>query len=141
MWVEVNKTCSMNQPYEFIHEHVDLVYRLSFRKFSNKLFFFVLFLKAMSLYFFKSKVMMWLHFITGASRVRSLPPEEFCKQSDFCKQSYVIAKAAEAGFGKKMYKILTAAAMSVVLNSSLIIGQTSHIGSISILAAAMCTNY
>nr|GEX48952.1 hypothetical protein CTI12_AA375300 [Tanacetum cinerariifolium] len=54
----------------------------------------------------------------GAARVRSLPPEEFCRQN------YVIAKASEAGFGNEMYKILTAAALSVMLNRSLIIGQT-----------------
>ncbi|GJU07123.1 hypothetical protein Tco_1123553 [Tanacetum coccineum] len=66
--------------------------------------------------------------IRRAARVRSLPPEEFCRQN------YVIAKASEAGFGNEMYKILTAAALSVMLNRSLIIGQTRHIGSISILA-------
>lgn len=58
----------------------------------------------------------------GAARVRSLPPEEFCRQN------YVIAKASEAGFGNEMYKILTAAALSVMLNRSLIIGQTRHLG-------------
>lgn len=69
------------------------------------------------------------HFdLNGAARIRGLPPEEFCKQS------FVIAKASEAGFGNEMYKILTAAALSVMLNRSLIIGQTRHIGSISILA-------
>ncbi|KAI7737249.1 hypothetical protein M8C21_022982 [Ambrosia artemisiifolia] len=51
------------------------------------------------------------HFdFNGAARVRSLPPEEFCRQS------FVIAKASEAGFGNEMYKILTAAALSVMLN-------------------------
>ncbi|KAK9052284.1 hypothetical protein SSX86_028913 [Deinandra increscens subsp. villosa] len=59
------------------------------------------------------------HFdLNGAARTRSLPPE------DFCRQSFVIAKASEAGFGNEMYKILTAAALSVMLNRSLIIGQT-----------------
>ncbi|XP_024975360.1 uncharacterized protein LOC112513356 [Cynara cardunculus var. scolymus] len=59
------------------------------------------------------------HFhLNGAARIRGLPPEEFCKQS------FVIAKASEAGFGNEMYKILTAAALSVMLNRSLIIGQT-----------------
>nr|XP_043605984.1 uncharacterized protein LOC122578153 [Erigeron canadensis] len=59
------------------------------------------------------------HFdINGAAKIRSLPPEEFCRQS------FVIAKASEAGFGNEMYKILTAAALSVMLNRSLIIGQT-----------------
>ncbi|KAM0058503.1 hypothetical protein Hdeb2414_s0005g00170921 [Helianthus debilis subsp. tardiflorus] len=60
--------------------------------------------------------------VNGATRVRSLPPEEFCRQG------FVIAKASEAGFGNEMYKILTAAALSVMLNRSLIIGQTRHIG-------------
>ncbi|KAI3714427.1 hypothetical protein L1987_73029 [Smallanthus sonchifolius] len=59
------------------------------------------------------------HFdLNGAARIRSLPPQ------DFCRQGFVIAKASEAGFGNEMYKILTAAALSVMLNRSLIIGQT-----------------
>lgn len=63
------------------------------------------------------------HFtLNGASRIRDLPSEEFCRHG------YVIAKASEAGFGNEMYKILTAAALSLMLNRSLIIGQTRHIG-------------
>lgn len=63
------------------------------------------------------------HFaINGASRVRSLPPEEFCRHG------FVLGKASEAGFGNEMYKILTAGALSVMLNRSLIIGQSRHIG-------------
>ncbi|GAB4848648.1 hypothetical protein Ancab_003359 [Ancistrocladus abbreviatus] len=59
------------------------------------------------------------HFeINGASRIRSLPPEQFCKHG------FVIGKASEAGFGNEMYKILTAAALSIMLNRSLIIGKT-----------------
>jgi hypothetical protein len=58
----------------------------------------------------------------GAPRVRDLPPEQFCKQG------FVMAKASEAGFGNEMYKILTAAGLSIMLNRSLIIGQTRHIG-------------
>lgn len=59
------------------------------------------------------------HFVlNGASRVRDLSPEEFCRHR------YVIGKASEAGLGNEMYKILTAAALSVMLNRSLIIGQT-----------------
>ncbi|KMT09648.1 hypothetical protein BVRB_6g131000 [Beta vulgaris subsp. vulgaris] len=59
------------------------------------------------------------HFlINGPSRVRELPPEEFCQHG------FVIAKAAEAGFGNEMYKILTSAALSIMLNRSFIIGQT-----------------
>lgn len=59
------------------------------------------------------------HFaINGASRVRSLPPEEFCRHG------FVLGKASEAGFGNEMYKILTAGALSVMLNRSLIIGQS-----------------
>lgn len=54
----------------------------------------------------------------GASRVRLLPPDQFCKQG------FVMGKASEAGFGNEMYKILTAAALSIMLNRSLIIGQT-----------------
>ncbi|OMO99403.1 hypothetical protein COLO4_13307 [Corchorus olitorius] len=62
------------------------------------------------------------HFsINGASRIRELPPEQFCSHG------FVIGKASEAGFGNEMYKILTAAALSVMLNRSLIIGQTRHI--------------
>ncbi|KAB2075858.1 hypothetical protein ES319_A07G250100v1 [Gossypium barbadense] len=59
------------------------------------------------------------HFsINGAPRIRELPPEQFCKHG------FVIGKASEAGFGNEMYKILTAAALSIMLNRSLIIGQT-----------------
>ncbi|XP_020246009.1 uncharacterized protein LOC109823953 isoform X2 [Asparagus officinalis] len=59
-----------------------------------------------------------LLFSLGGARVRELPPHQFCRQG------FVIAKASEAGFGNEMYKILTAAALSVILNRSLIIGQT-----------------
>ncbi|KAL6653906.1 hypothetical protein ACP70R_007371 [Stipagrostis hirtigluma subsp. patula] len=59
------------------------------------------------------------HFeLHGASRVRMLPTHEFCKQG------FVLGKASEAGLGNEMYKILTAAALSIMLNRSLIIGQT-----------------
>ncbi|CAN6381334.1 unnamed protein product [Urochloa humidicola] len=59
------------------------------------------------------------HFeLQGAERVRMLPANEFCKQG------FVLGKASEAGFGNEMYKILTAGALSVMLNRSLIIGQT-----------------
>uniref|UniRef100_A0A2C9W0W8 Fucosyltransferase n=1 Tax=Manihot esculenta TaxID=3983 RepID=A0A2C9W0W8_MANES len=59
------------------------------------------------------------HFsVNGASRIRSLPPEQFCKHG------FVLGKASEAGFGNEMYKILNAAALSIMLNRSLIIGQT-----------------
>ncbi|CAN0870087.1 hypothetical protein LINGRAHAP2_LOCUS9423 [Linum grandiflorum] len=59
------------------------------------------------------------HFlINGASRVRDLPPEEFCRHG------YVLGKSSEAGFGNEMYKILNGAALSILLNRSLIIGQT-----------------
>lgn len=62
----------------------------------------------------------------GASRVRDLPAEQFCRHG------FVLAKASEAGLGNEMYKILTAAALSVMLNRSLIIGQTRHIIGVSI---------
>ncbi|CAM8973092.1 unnamed protein product [Rhodiola kirilowii] len=63
------------------------------------------------------------HFVIhGASKVRKLPPDQFCRRG------YVIGKAYQAGFGNEMYKLLTAAALSVMLNRSLIIGQTRHIG-------------
>ncbi|KAL6653905.1 hypothetical protein ACP70R_007370 [Stipagrostis hirtigluma subsp. patula] len=59
------------------------------------------------------------HFLLhGAARVRTLPAYEFCKQG------FVLGKASEAGFGNEMYKILTAGALSIMLNRSLIIGQT-----------------
>ncbi|KAL8538501.1 hypothetical protein ACS0TY_000492 [Phlomoides rotata] len=59
------------------------------------------------------------HFVVnGASRVRELHPEQFCNHG------FVIGKASEAGLGNELYKILTAAALSVMLNRSLIIGQT-----------------
>ncbi|KZV41110.1 hypothetical protein F511_09306 [Dorcoceras hygrometricum] len=62
------------------------------------------------------------HFaLNGALTVRELP------QHQFCKHGFVIGKASEAGLGNEMYKILTAAAVSVMLNRSLIIGQTRHI--------------
>ncbi|KAJ4823786.1 hypothetical protein Tsubulata_049413, partial [Turnera subulata] len=66
------------------------------------------------------------HFaLNGASRIRDLPPEQFCRHN------FVLGKASEAGFGNEMYKILNAAALSILLNRSLIIGQTRHIGSSS----------
>ncbi|CAN1295790.1 hypothetical protein LINPERPRIM_LOCUS22941 [Linum perenne] len=72
------------------------------------------------------------HFlINGASRVRDLPPEEFCRHG------YVLGKSSEAGFGNEMYKILNGAALSILLNRSLIIGQTRHIGSFSILSISI----
>ncbi|XP_044501269.1 uncharacterized protein LOC123222513 [Mangifera indica] len=59
------------------------------------------------------------HFLlNGASRVRGLPPEQFCRHG------FVMGKSSEAGFGNEMYKVLTGAALSVMLNRSLIIGQT-----------------
>ncbi|XP_022990922.1 uncharacterized protein LOC111487669 [Cucurbita maxima] len=57
-------------------------------------------------------------YLNGASRVRQLPPEQFCKHG------FVMGKSSEAGFGNEMYKILTAGALSIMLNRSLIIGQT-----------------
>ncbi|KAH1194117.1 hypothetical protein GmHk_19G054998 [Glycine max] len=51
------------------------------------------------------------HFVlNGASRIRDLPPEQFC-----C-HGFVLGKTAEAGFGNEMYKVLTAAALSIMLN-------------------------
>jgi hypothetical protein len=61
---------------------------------------------------------MWLLWFIGASAIRELPPEQFCRHG------YVLGKTAEAGFGNEMYKILTSAALSIMLNRSLIIGQT-----------------
>lgn len=57
--------------------------------------------------------------------MRHLPPEQFCKHG------FVLGKSSEAGFGNEMYKILTAGALSIMLNRSLIIGQTRHVCSIS----------
>ncbi|CAL5361791.1 unnamed protein product [Camellia sinensis] len=54
----------------------------------------------------------------GAPTVRGLPPEQFCRHG------FVLGKASEAGLGNEMYKILTAAGLSIMLNRSLIIGQT-----------------
>ncbi|GAB2225974.1 hypothetical protein Droror1_Dr00021755 [Drosera rotundifolia] len=63
--------------------------------------------------------MIRIHFeINGPARVRTLPP------SQFCRHGFVLGKASEAGFGNEMYKILTASALSVMLNRSLIIGQS-----------------
>ncbi|CAI0389324.1 unnamed protein product [Linum tenue] len=59
------------------------------------------------------------HFlINGASRVRDLPSEEFCRHG------FVLGRSSEAGFGNEMYKILNAAALSMMLKRSLIICQT-----------------
>ncbi|KAI4366774.1 hypothetical protein MLD38_022605 [Melastoma candidum] len=59
------------------------------------------------------------HFLlNGAENVRAFGPE------DFCRHGFVMGKTSEAGFGNEMYKVLTAAALSVMLNRSLIIGQT-----------------
>ncbi|KAI5341296.1 hypothetical protein L3X38_020570 [Prunus dulcis] len=64
------------------------------------------------------------HSISGASHARNLRLEQFCHHG------FVMGKASEAGFGKEMYKILSGAALSILLNRSLIIGQTRHIGKI-----------
>ncbi|XP_059450196.1 uncharacterized protein LOC132181130 [Corylus avellana] len=59
------------------------------------------------------------HFaLNGASRVRGLPPDQFCRHG------FVMGKSSEAGFGNEMYKVLTGATLSIMLNRSLIIGQT-----------------
>ncbi|KAG5100038.1 hypothetical protein JHK82_045090 [Glycine max] len=51
------------------------------------------------------------HFLAnGASRIRDFPPEQFCRHG------FVLGKASEAGFGNEMYKVLTAAALSIMLN-------------------------
>ncbi|PON92799.1 hypothetical protein TorRG33x02_113970 [Trema orientale] len=51
------------------------------------------------------------HFVfNGAQRVRSFPPEQFCRHG------FVLGKASEAGLGNEMYKILSAAALSIMLN-------------------------
>lgn len=57
--------------------------------------------------------------------MRQLPAKEFCQHG------FVLGKASEAGLGNEMYKILTGAALSIMLNRSLIIGQTRHICTLS----------
>lgn len=52
-----------------------------------------------------------------------------------------MGKASEAGFGNEMYKILTGAALSVLLNRSLIIGQTRHVDSLSSLFFFFFSNF
>lgn len=76
---------------------------------------------------FYSQMSTCLASVSGASTVRNLPPMHFCSRG------FVLGKASEAGFGNEMYKILTAASLSIMLNRSLIIGQTRHIGSFSSL--------
>ncbi|ONI19780.1 hypothetical protein PRUPE_3G297400 [Prunus persica] len=59
------------------------------------------------------------HFdLNGASHVRNLLPEQFCQHG------FVMGKASEAGFGNEMYKNFSGAALSILLNWSLIIGQS-----------------
>ncbi|XP_050383927.1 uncharacterized protein LOC126800585 [Argentina anserina] len=68
---------------------------------------------------FRVRKLIQHHFeLNGAPRVRNLSPEQFCQHG------FVLGKSAEAGFGNEMYKILSGAALSVMLNRSLIIGQT-----------------
>ncbi|KAM5582066.1 hypothetical protein ABKV19_011002 [Rosa sericea] len=68
---------------------------------------------------FRVRKLIQNHFeLNGALRVRNLPPQQFCQHG------FVLGKSAEAGFGNEMYKILSGAALSVMLNRSLIIGQT-----------------
>ena len=74
------------------------------------------------------EVFTYLFSTSGAQRIRNLPPEQFCRHG------FVLGKASEAGLGNEMYKILSAAALSIMLNRSLIIGQTRHIGSFSSLS-------
>ncbi|KAK6928559.1 hypothetical protein RJ641_007150, partial [Dillenia turbinata] len=66
--------------------------------------------------------------VSSAARVRGLPSEEFCQHG------FVVGKASETGFDNEMYKLLTAAALSIMLNRSLMIGQTRHIGYLSVLS-------
>lgn len=66
----------------------------------------------------KVRKMIQQHFsINGARRIRELPPDQFCRQN------FVFGRTSEAGFGNEMYKILTAAALSLLLNRSLIMGE------------------
>lgn len=53
----------------------------------------------------------------GAARVRELSPEQFCRQN------FVFGRTSDAGFGNEMYRILTSAALSLLLNRSLILGE------------------
>lgn len=53
----------------------------------------------------------------GADSVRKLPAEKFCQRG------FVYGRATEDGLGNDIYKILTAAGLSVMLNRSLIIGE------------------
>eukprot|EP00250_Pteridium_aquilinum_P020018 c24669_g1_i1 orf=1628-2926(-) len=55
----------------------------------------------------------------GASRVRDLPAEKFCRRG------FVFGRAAEDGLGNDIYKILTASGLSIMLNRSLIIAEHS----------------
>ncbi|KAH7404773.1 hypothetical protein KP509_15G042000 [Ceratopteris richardii] len=53
----------------------------------------------------------------GASHVRELPAKEFCQRG------FVFGRATEDGLGNDIYKILTAAGLSIMLNRSLIIAE------------------
>ncbi|KAI5063071.1 hypothetical protein GOP47_0021618 [Adiantum capillus-veneris] len=53
----------------------------------------------------------------GASHVRELPAKEFCQRG------FVFGRAAEDGLGNDIYKILTAAGLSIMLNRSLIVAE------------------
>lgn len=56
----------------------------------------------------------------GAAAVRELSRE------DFCNRKFVLGLASEDGFGNNMYKVLTAAGLSLMLNRSLIIGTSLY---------------
>ncbi|GAU23221.1 hypothetical protein TSUD_172490 [Trifolium subterraneum] len=59
------------------------------------------------------------HFVlNGAARVRDLPSDQFCSHG------FVLGKTAEAGFGNEMYKLLSAAALSIMLNRRKLVMRT-----------------
>ncbi|GLT63627.1 hypothetical protein SLA2020_361820 [Shorea laevis] len=67
---------------------------------------------------FQSEVHFLLTLVSGASTIHELPPEQFYRQG------FVLGKSSKVGFGNEMYKMLTAAVLSIMLNRSLIIGQS-----------------
>lgn len=54
----------------------------------------------------------------GATRLRQLPEDEFCQRG------FVMCKGQHDGFGNNLYKILTGGALSIMLNRSMIIGES-----------------
>ncbi|CAN1295791.1 hypothetical protein LINPERPRIM_LOCUS22942 [Linum perenne] len=64
-----------------------------------------------------------IHWDDERTRLAGSEKEKKKTCEEFCRHGFILGRATEAGFGNEMYKILNAAALSIMLNRSLIIVQ------------------